>query len=263
MKQIDLYSEAKPRYYQLIPNKEDGLIILALYQKYEKQEFTEEQIIEVINKVLSDLGNSGQREEHNRNNNIILRLQEFFLWRDRKRKVYGFKNYGEDGFTTVKVGDLEYSYKFQDSYPKGANGIGVNFKLYVSHGKADDLDFVQTVYRDDVNGGDKLDMADVDPRPPYYLSAINKISAKGIAKNKGYEMYFGDVPGAYQYSSGSPFDKGYTWNAELTIMGKINGKNQALITFSWGYFYGNRRAISYGPFALPPSEFHNSKLPKK
>lgn len=96
MKQLDLYSEALPRYYQLIPNKEDGLIILALYQKYEKQEFTEEQIIQVINKVMSDLGSLGQREEHNRNNNIILRLQEFFLWRDRKGKVYGFKNYGEE-----------------------------------------------------------------------------------------------------------------------------------------------------------------------
>ena len=49
MKEIDLYSEAKPRYYQLIPNKEDGLIILALYQKYQKQEFTEDQIIQIIN----------------------------------------------------------------------------------------------------------------------------------------------------------------------------------------------------------------------
>ena len=95
MKEIDLYSEAKPRYYQLIPNKEDGLIILALYQKYQKQEFTEDQIIQIINKVLIDLGGS-QREENNRNNTIILRLQEFFLWRDRKRKVYGFKNYGEE-----------------------------------------------------------------------------------------------------------------------------------------------------------------------
>lgn len=95
MKEIDLYSEAKPRYYQLIPNKEDGLIILALYQKYQKQEFTEDQIIQIINKVIADLGGS-QREENNRNNTIILRLQEFFLWRDRKRKVYGFKNYGEE-----------------------------------------------------------------------------------------------------------------------------------------------------------------------
>lgn len=86
MKEIDLYSEAKPRYYQLIPNKEDGLIILALYQKYQKQEFTEDQIIQIINKVLTDLGGS-HREENNRNNTIILRLQEFFLWRDRKRKV--------------------------------------------------------------------------------------------------------------------------------------------------------------------------------
>jgi hypothetical protein len=95
MKEIDLYSEAKPRYYQLMPNKEDGLIILPLYQKYQKQEFTEDQIIQIINKVFSDLGGS-QREENNRNNTIILRLQEFFLWRDRKRKVYGFKNYGEE-----------------------------------------------------------------------------------------------------------------------------------------------------------------------
>lgn len=28
MKELDLYSEAKPRYYQLIPNREDGLIKL-------------------------------------------------------------------------------------------------------------------------------------------------------------------------------------------------------------------------------------------
>lgn len=96
MKEIDLYSEAKPRYYQLIPNKKDGLILLALYQKYQKQEFTEEEIIQVITKVLSDLDGPNQRDENNRNNNIILRLQEFFLWRDRKRKVYGFKNYGEE-----------------------------------------------------------------------------------------------------------------------------------------------------------------------
>jgi len=96
MKEIDLYSEAKPRYYQLIPNREDGLIILALYQKYQKQEFTEDQIIQIINKVLSDLRGTNIRDEGNRNNNIILRLQEFFLWRDRKRKVYGFKNYGEE-----------------------------------------------------------------------------------------------------------------------------------------------------------------------
>ena len=48
MKEIDLYSEAKPLYYQLIPNKEDGLIILALYQKHQNQEFTEDQIIQII-----------------------------------------------------------------------------------------------------------------------------------------------------------------------------------------------------------------------
>ncbi len=112
MKEIDLYSEAKPRYYQLIPNKEDGLIILALYQKYEKPEFTEDQIIQIINKVLTDLGGSGQREDNNRNNTIILRLQEFFLWRDRKRKVYGVKNYGEE---LNQKGKLNRNYYKQSS----------------------------------------------------------------------------------------------------------------------------------------------------
>lgn len=96
MKEIDLYAEAKPRYYQLIPNRDDGLVILALYQKYNSSEFTEDQIIAVINKVIDDLYGAGLREESNRNNSIILRLQEFFLWRDRKRKRYGFKKYGEE-----------------------------------------------------------------------------------------------------------------------------------------------------------------------
>jgi len=96
MKDIDLYFEAKPRYHQLIPNKEDGLVLLALYQAYQQTEFTEEQIITVIHRVYTDLGRSGQRTEYERNNNIILRLQDFFLWRDRKRKVYGFKKYGEE-----------------------------------------------------------------------------------------------------------------------------------------------------------------------
>lgn len=37
MKVLDLYSEAKPRYYQLIPNREDGLILFALHQKNLKE----------------------------------------------------------------------------------------------------------------------------------------------------------------------------------------------------------------------------------
>lgn len=98
MDEIDFYTEAKPRYYQLIPHKEDGLILLALFQRYKGQEFTEEQIIQVIDQVFTDLGKGGLRTESDRNNQIILRFQDFFLWRDRKRKVYGFKTYGEDFF---------------------------------------------------------------------------------------------------------------------------------------------------------------------
>lgn len=96
MTEIDLYSEAKPRYHQLIPKREDGLVIFALFQRYQQQEFTEQQIINVIEQVFADLGKVGQRTENDRNNQIILRLQDFFLWRDRKRKVYGFKQYGSE-----------------------------------------------------------------------------------------------------------------------------------------------------------------------
>jgi hypothetical protein len=96
MNEIDLYSEAKPRYHQLIPKREDGLVIFALFQRYQQREFTEQQIIQVIEQVLADLGKSGQRTENDRNNQVILRLQDFFLWRDRKRKVYGFKQYGAE-----------------------------------------------------------------------------------------------------------------------------------------------------------------------
>lgn len=65
MREIDLHSEAKPRYYQLIPNKKDGLILLAIYKKYQKQEFTEGQIIQVITQVFSDLDGPNQRDENN------------------------------------------------------------------------------------------------------------------------------------------------------------------------------------------------------
>lgn len=88
MKEIDLYSEAKPRYYQLIPNREDGLILLALYQK---QEFTEDQIIQIINKVLSDLRGTNIRDEGNRNNNIIYVCKNFFCGVIGKEKYMALK----------------------------------------------------------------------------------------------------------------------------------------------------------------------------
>ncbi len=94
MESFDLYREAKSQYEKLIPEKNDGLILLSLYAKYKDKDFTEENIITVINKVFKDQGNESSRTEYNRNNTIILRLQESFLWRNEIKRNYQFKKYG-------------------------------------------------------------------------------------------------------------------------------------------------------------------------
>lgn len=94
MDSFNLYREAKNQYEKLIPEKNDGLILLSLYEKYEDKDFTEENIILTITKVFKDLGNQELRTEYNRNNAIILRFQESFLWRNSSKKTYQFKKYG-------------------------------------------------------------------------------------------------------------------------------------------------------------------------
>ena len=94
MESFNLYREAKDQYEKLIPEKNDGLILLSLYAKYKDKDFTEENIITIINKVFKDQGNENLRTEYNRNNTIILRLQESFLWRNETKRTYQFKKYG-------------------------------------------------------------------------------------------------------------------------------------------------------------------------
>ncbi|WP_147679087.1 hypothetical protein [Algibacter pacificus] len=94
MNSFNLYREAKDQYEKLIPDKIDGLILLSLYAKYKDKDFTEENIISTINKVFKDQGNDSSRTEYNRNNSIILRFQESFLWRNASKKTYQFKKYG-------------------------------------------------------------------------------------------------------------------------------------------------------------------------
>lgn len=94
MDSFNLYREAKNQYDKLVPEKNNGLILLSLYSNYQDKEFTEENIISVINKVFKDQGLGDSRNEYNRNNTIILGLQESFLWRNASRKTYQFKKYG-------------------------------------------------------------------------------------------------------------------------------------------------------------------------
>lgn len=94
METFNLYREAKDQYEKLIPEKNDGLILISLYAKYRDKEFSEENIVTIINKVFKDQGNESSRTEYNRNNSIILRLQESFLWRNETKRTYQFKKYG-------------------------------------------------------------------------------------------------------------------------------------------------------------------------
>lgn len=89
-----LYREAKDAYHRLIPEKEDGLILLSLYERFGEGDFNEEQINAVIDRTLKDLGIDSSRNEYTRNSKIIIRLQDFFLWRDETNKTYHFKPYG-------------------------------------------------------------------------------------------------------------------------------------------------------------------------
>lgn len=94
MDSFNLYREANDQYEKLIPEKNDGLILLSLYAKYKDNDFSEENIISTITKVFKDQGNESTRTEYNRNNAIILRFQESFLWRNASKKTYQFKKYG-------------------------------------------------------------------------------------------------------------------------------------------------------------------------
>lgn len=91
---FNLYREAKDNYNKLIPNQIDGLVILSIYEKFREGKFTEDNIYAIINKVYNDAGKGGKTNLFERNNKIVLRLQESFLWRDPNSKTYTFKKYG-------------------------------------------------------------------------------------------------------------------------------------------------------------------------
>jgi len=91
---FNLYKEARDYYNKLIPKKSDGLILLSLYERFGDGDFKEEHINDVINKILKDLAQDSSRTEYSRNHKIIIRLQDYFLWRDETNKIYRFKKYG-------------------------------------------------------------------------------------------------------------------------------------------------------------------------
>ena len=111
---FNLYREARDYYDRIVPGKTDGLILLNLFEQYKNVDFSEEDVIRSIKKVHKDLGQGSTRNEYERNNSIILRLQDYYLWRDEIKKVYRFKPFGvefckrihkrlEDSYSPAKI----------------------------------------------------------------------------------------------------------------------------------------------------------------
>lgn len=93
MESFDLYREARGQYEKLIPERNNGLILLSLYAKYKDKDFTEENINIIINKIYKEHGTNNSRIENYRNNTIILGLQESYLWRNEIKRTYQLKKY--------------------------------------------------------------------------------------------------------------------------------------------------------------------------
>jgi len=109
MSTFDFYREAKLNYTSIVPLREDGLVLFYLYEKLQKgdfanDEFSELDLLTAIEFVYADVkGENSKRVEYERNNDTIIRLQEFFIWRDEKKKRYSFKSYGIEFCKNIKL----------------------------------------------------------------------------------------------------------------------------------------------------------------
>lgn len=99
---FNLYREAKYQYELIVPEQIEGLVLLSLFDQFGSESFKEEQINVIIDRVHRDLGKSTQRTEYDRNNSIILKLQEFYLSRDESKKQYQFKTFGRQFCENIK-----------------------------------------------------------------------------------------------------------------------------------------------------------------
>ncbi|HLG03985.1 MAG TPA: hypothetical protein VI731_10355, partial [Bacteroidia bacterium] len=91
----------RDRYNLLVPRQEEGLIILALYQKVRagaiERTFTERVIIDTIKTVLHELGQDSARgEETQKYDETLHRLLRHFLDKNIEGKSYQLSAYAEN-----------------------------------------------------------------------------------------------------------------------------------------------------------------------
>ncbi|MDR2653503.1 MAG: hypothetical protein LBC68_14555 [Prevotellaceae bacterium] len=91
MSLFNLYNEIKSEYENLIPAKQEGLVLFHLYQKQKDGDignaFSENEIINSLRETRYDL-KTLQKEQFNK---TIKYFQKYFLWRDEKNRLYRFK----------------------------------------------------------------------------------------------------------------------------------------------------------------------------
>lgn len=105
MEGFDFYQELQnPQAYEaLIPERQIGLIVALLYQKQKNGDllddfFSEEVILECIRQVEP----TEHRTLHVRDNQLVQKLQNYFIWRDEEKNLYQLKRYA------VELCDLIY-----------------------------------------------------------------------------------------------------------------------------------------------------------
>lgn len=88
---FNLYNEIEKEYENLIPLKQEGLVLFHLYQKQKNgdigKQFSEDEIIKSLREVRYDL-KTYQKEQFNQ---TVKYYQKYFLWRDEKNRLYRFK----------------------------------------------------------------------------------------------------------------------------------------------------------------------------
>jgi len=91
MSLFNLYNEIEKEYENLIPLRQEGLVLFHLYQKQKngdiRKEFSEDEIIKSLREVRCDL-KTYQKEQFNQ---TVKYYQKYFLWRDEKNRLYRFK----------------------------------------------------------------------------------------------------------------------------------------------------------------------------
>jgi len=91
MSLFNLYNEIDKEYENLIPLKQEGLVLFHLYQKQKDgdigKQFSEDEIIKSLREVRYDL-KTYQKEQFNQ---TVKYYQKYFLWRDEKNRLYRFK----------------------------------------------------------------------------------------------------------------------------------------------------------------------------